>query len=365
MAERAAGLLPETESAPASLDVLIVDDEEANRVSYERALTARGYTCSEASSAAGARSMLDQSEVRLVLLDINLGGDSGLDLLTFIRTSRPATAVVMVTGIDDPNLAIKAIEMGAYGYMVKPVRVSELIINVANALQRRSAEAETRRTMNRLEETVQSRTHDLIGALDDLRHSQAETILRLAKLVEFRDEETGRHVERMSHYCGLLARKLDISEERSRNLQLASQLHDVGKVSIPDGILFKPGKLAPAEMEVMKGHAVAGYRMLSNSASEVIQLGAEIAHSHHERWDGSGYPRQLSGEGIPIEGRLAAVADVFDALTSRRPYRSAFPVGTAIDMMGAQRGKHFDHRVLNAFLKSMKEVEVVRQQYED
>jgi putative two-component system response regulator len=365
MAERAAGVPPETPSTPASLDVLIVDDEEANRVSYERALTARGYTCSEAATAATARSQLDRSEFRLVLLDIHLGKESGLDLLTHIRTTRPSTAVVMVTGIDDPNLAINAIEMGAYGYMVKPVRASELIINVANALYRRGAETEHRRAMNRLEATVQARTNDLVGALDDLQHSQAETILRLAKLVEFRDEETGRHVERMSHYCGLLARKVGMPENESWDMQLASQLHDVGKVSIPDGILFKPGKLAPAEMEVMKGHAVAGYRMLSNSASGVIQIGASIAHSHHERWNGTGYPQQLAGEAIPIEGRIAAVADVFDALTSRRTYRSAFPVGTAIDMMGAQRGEHFDPKILNTFLTSMKDVEIVRQQYED
>jgi cyclic di-GMP phosphodiesterase len=365
MAERAAGMFPETMGAPASSDVLIVDDEEANRVSYERALTARGYTCAEADSAARARALLGQQEFRLVLLDINLGSDSGLDLLTEIRTTRPTTAVVMVTGIDDPNLAMKAIEMGAYGYMVKPVRVSELIINVANALYRRSAEAEHRRAMNKLEDTIKARTSDLVGALDDLQHSQAETILRLAKLVEFRDEDTGRHVERMSHYCGLLARKVGMDDDKSWEVQLASQLHDVGKVSIPDGILFKPGKLAAAEMEVMKGHALAGYRMLTNSASNVIQIGADIAHTHHERWDGSGYPQQLAGDRIPLEGRIAAVADVFDALTSRRPYRSAFPVGTAIDMMGAQRGKHFDPAILNTFLRSMKEVEVVRQQYED
>ena len=365
MAEKAADIFRGSVTATASSDVLIVDDEEANRVAYDRALTSRGYSCEEAASAPEARAILERREYRLVLLDIHLGADSGLDLLTEIRTTRPATAVVMVTGIDDPDLAIKAIAMGAYGYMVKPVRVSELIINVANALYRRSAEADYRRLMIGLEAKVQARTNDLVGALDDLHHSQAETILRLAKLVEFRDEETGRHVERMSQYAGLLARKLGMPEERSMNIQLASQLHDVGKVSIPDGILFKPGKLAPAEMEVMKGHAAAGYRMLANSASHVIQIGAEIAHTHHERWDGSGYPQRLGGEQIPLEGRIAAVADVFDSLTSRRPYRSAFPVGTAIDMMGAERNHHFDPNVLNTFLKSMKEVEVVRQQYED
>jgi cyclic di-GMP phosphodiesterase len=365
MAEGLPGRPDTKQGTAASRDVLIVDDEEGNRIAYNRMLTVQGYTCDEAGDVKSARTKLLEREFRVVLVDINLGSGSGLDLLTEIRTSQPSVAVVMVTGLDNPDVAMKAIETGAYGYMVKPVRSSELIINVANALHRRSAEADHRRTMNRLADMVHQRTTELVGALDDLQHAQADTILRLGKLVEFRDEETGRHVERMSHYCRLLARQLGLPEDDTRSIELASQLHDVGKISIPDGILFKPGKLTPTEMEVMKGHASAGYRMLVNSASTVVQLGAEIAHTHHEKWDGTGYPRNLSGDQIPIEGRIAAVADVFDSLVSRRPYRSAFPIGTAIEMMGAQRNLHFDPRVISTFLKSMKEVEAIRQRYED
>ncbi|TAN33880.1 response regulator [bacterium] len=354
-----------TRLAPNSPDILLVDDEEANRVAYDRTLSASGYTCAEAANASEARAMLQRSAYLLVILDINMPGESGLDLLTHIRTDWPDVAVVMVTGVDDPAQAMKAIEMGAYGYMVKPVRSSELMINVANALFRRSVDAEKMAAMQRLEATVRARTKDLVGALDDLKQSQSETILRLAKLVEFRDEETGRHVERMSHYSRLLARKLGLPESRCAVIQLASQLHDVGKVSVPDGILFKPGKLAPAEFEVMKGHAEAGYRMLANSESEVIQVGATIARTHHERWDGSGYPRNLSEGDIPLEGRIAAVADVFDALTSRRGYRSAFPPGVAVRMIGDERGRQFDPHIVNVFLRAMEEVEVLRQRYED
>ncbi len=356
---------PPNLSATRNLDILLVDDDESNRIACDRTLSDAGYQCDGAEDAFAARAKLEADSYRLVILDINMPGESGLDLLTRIRMDWPAVAVVMVTGVDDPKLALKAIEMGAYGYMVKPVRSSELVINVANALFRRSIDAATRSAVERLETAVKSRTAELLAALEDLHRSQSETILRLAKLVEFRDEQTGRHVERMSQYAALLARKLGIPEGRCEVIRQASQLHDVGKVTVPDGILFKPGKLAPAEFEVMKVHAEAGYRMLANSGSDLIRAGAAIARTHHERWDGTGYPHKLSGDAIPLEGRIASVADVFDALTSRRGYRSAFPPGVAVRMIADERGRQFDPRVVNTFLTAMSEIEVLRERYED
>ncbi len=195
--------------------------------------------------------------------------------------------------------------------------------------------------------------------------SQAETIFRLARMVEFRDEETGHHLHRMSSYCGILARKMGFSEHRCELVRLASQMHDLGKVVVPDGILLKRGKLTPEEFEVIKGHAETGFQMLVGSSSEIVQLGALIARTHHERWDGSGYPRGLAGEDIPLEGRIAAVADVFDALTSDRVYRIALPVESAIEMMRDQRGRHFDPQLLDAFFLAMGEIEAVRHAYAD
>ena len=355
---------PATESSPKA-DILIVEDEEDNRIAYDRMLRPRGFMCDEAVDAMMARSLLAANEYRLVLLDINLPGESGMDLLTYIRTDHPGIAVVMVTGVDDPDQAIRAIEIGAFGYLVKPVRSGELLISVVNGLLRRAVEAEARHNMRRLETAVQERTRELLGALDDLHQSQAETINRLAKLVEFRDEDTGRHVERMSSYCGLIARQMGLPSARCTLVQQAGQLHDVGKVSIPDGILFKPGKLTPAEFEVMKGHAVAGHMMLSGSESQVVQLGAQIALTHHERWDGAGYPAHLSGEEIPLEGRIAAVADVFDALTSRRSYRAAFPLDVALRTLNIENVSHFDPKVLFGFMAAIREVEAVRIKYAD
>jgi cyclic di-GMP phosphodiesterase len=344
-------------------DILIVEDEEDYRIAYDRILRPRGFICHEAADAVAARSLLDANEYRLVLLDVNLPGESGLDLLTYIRTDHPGVAVVMVTGADDPDQAIRAIEIGAFGYLVKPVRSGEVLISVVNGLLRRAVEAEARHTMRRLEADVQERTRELLAALDDLHYSQAETINRLAKMVEFRDEETGRHVERMSSYCGLIARQMGLPSGRCMLVQQAGQLHDVGKVSIPDGILFKPGKLTPTEFEVMKGHAEAGHQMLSGSKSEIVQLGAQIALTHHERWDGAGYPRHLSGEEIPLEGRIAAVADVFDALTSRRSYRAAFPVDVALRTLTTENASHFDPKVIFSFMAAMRQVEAIRTKY--
>jgi response regulator RpfG family c-di-GMP phosphodiesterase len=195
--------------------------------------------------------------------------------------------------------------------------------------------------------------------------AQSETIFRLARVIEFRDEETGHHLQRMSRYCALLADSLGLSGERVEMIRLASQLHDVGKVAVPDSILLKRGELTHAELEVIKSHAETGYRMLAGSSSRVLALGAQIAYTHHERWDGSGYPRGLALEDIPIEGRIAAVADVFDALTSDRAYRAAFPPQTAREMMREQRGAHFQAELLDLFLERRGELEAIRRAYAD
>jgi putative two-component system response regulator len=353
-------------------ELLIVDDDDALRRWGERVLGEQGYTCDGACDASSVRERLQDGSYRLALLDVNMPGESGMELLDHIRRDHPEIGVLMVTGEDSNELAMQAIELGAYGYLVKPIGSGELLINVANALHRWRADAENRRLVERLQAKVQADHQTLEEALQDLELSetkvwvsQAETIFRLARLVEFRDEETGHHLHRMSSYCEILARKHGLPEQRCEFVRLASQLHDVGKVAVPDSILLKRGRLVPEEFEVIKGHAETGYQMLAGSGAEVVQLGALIARTHHERWDGSGYPRGLAGEDIPLEGRIAAVADVFDALTSDRVYRSALPVASAIKMMQDERGRHFDPELLDLFLAAQPEIEVVRQAYAD
>jgi putative two-component system response regulator len=354
-------------------ELLIVDDDQTLRHWTERVVQERGYSCDGVGDVAEARDNLQRSVYQLVLLSVNMPSTSGMELLAHIRSSHPAMAVVMVTGEDDPRLALTAIEHGAYGYMVKPVGPGELMINVANALHRRRHVQESRRVVQRTQATADHRSRALQEALEELQGpanaggwaSQAETIFRLARLVEFRDEESGHHLQRMSCYCEILARRIGLSEPHSELVRLAGQLHDVGKVATPDSLLRKHGKLTAQEFEVVKEHAVTGYKMLAGSSSEVVRLGASIAHCHHERWDGGGYPRGLVGSEIPREARIAAIADVFDALTSDRVYRAAFPVQSAFELLQAGRGSHFDPDMLDAFVAARDEIEAIRHTYTD
>jgi putative two-component system response regulator len=184
----------------------------------------------------------------------------------------------------------------------------------------------------------------------ELERSYHETLRRLARAVEFRDNDTGEHIERMSSFCELIARGLGLDEQQCALIRAASTLHDAGKIAIPDEILLKPGSLTDRERAIMQTHAATGHQLLTGSASPLLQLAASIALTHHERFDGTGYPRRMAGHDIPIEGRIAAVADVFDALTSDRVYRPALPIDEAIELMDAERGRHFDPIILDTFL---------------
>jgi cyclic di-GMP phosphodiesterase len=253
-------------------------------------------------------------------------------------------------------VAEEALGHGAYGYVIKPFSSNEILINVANGLRRRQLEIESRRHRELLEQAVRDRTAALTSSLKELRHSREETIERLARAAETRDDATGRHIKRVSLYCHLLARAIGLDGDRCELIRIVSPLHDIGKIAIPDRILLKPGPLTAEERTIMQGHAEAGYHMLLGSGEELLDLAATIARTHHERYDGAGYPCRLAGTGIPIEGRIAGVADAFDALTSDRVYRPAVPLEETLEVMRAGRGTQFDPEVLDAFLDSLGEV---------
>ena len=352
--------------------LLLVDDEDALRRWERRVLEAQRFECQEAADVPQARAALEADSFELALLDVNLPGESGIDLLSEIRADHSDTAVVMVTGEDDLRLATRAIELGAYGYMVKPVRAGELLINVTNALYRRRREVELTRRLEDLKTSRQDAEQDLRQALrsnghplDPIALLESEAVRTLVRLAEFRDAQTGQHLVRMSRYAELIGLSLGLDASFCAELRLASELHDVGKVAIPDRILLKPGTLTSAERRVMETHTDIGHSILSGSGSELLRLAASIALTHHERWDGNGYPRGLAGTQIPLEGRIAAVADVFDALTSDRVYRPAFPVGMALEMMEAERGRHFEERMLQALHDGFEQVEAIRSEFGD
>ena len=363
-----------TDDTPATdrTKLLIVDDEEPVRRALERILERRGYECTTAKDAVTAREALAGDSFALVLSDVNMPGESGLQLIKTTVVDHPDTATVMCTGLDDADLARTAIEIGAYGYIVKPFEPNEILIAVMNALRRRALEIENRHHREHLEDMVKARTSELWTAISDLertqkelRLSREETIERLSVAAEFKDMETATHIRRMSLYCALLAERMGFDAARCEQIRLASQMHDVGKIGIPDHILSKPGPLTAEEWKIMKQHSAIGHRILSNSGSDLLNLAAVIALTHHERMDGTGYPQGLVEDDLPVEGKIAAVADVFDALTTNRVYRKAFSLGEALEIMRQGKGDHFDPKILDCFFDAMDRVLGIKELHGD
>ncbi|MFO0751314.1 MAG: response regulator [Myxococcota bacterium] len=353
--------------------VLIVDDELPVRKLLGRIVSQLGHQCTTAAHAEeGVTRLREAPDIELVLTDVRMPGTSGLDLATQIRVEFPDTAVVMVSGVDDPETASKAIDQGVYGYVLKPFRGSEIQITVMNALRRREVEIENRRHRGQLAELVAERTVELRHTLQllastntRLKQAQEEIIKRLSIASEVRDEETGAHILRMSAYSTILAEEAGLEPEQVELIRVASPLHDVGKIGVPDSILRKPGKHTPEEFEIMKQHAVFGWKTLVGTGFALLDIAAVIAHTHHERWDGTGYPRGLKGPQIPIEGRIVAIADVWDALTTKRVYKPAFSIEVSLDIMRKGRASHFDPQLVDAFLHRFDDIIAIARRFPD
>lgn len=356
--------------------ILIVDDEDANVRLLQRVLQASGFEDLE--STTDPRQVLRIFETfhpDLVLLDLRmpyLDGYAVLDQLSAKIPPQTYLPVLVLTADITPDAKRRALSIGAKDFLTKPFDQIEVVLRVRNLLETRLFHVELQKHNEILEERVRERTAHLWEAVQRLTESEAatreateETIRRLALAAELRDEETGWHIERMSRYAALLADRIGMDSSRCELIRLASSMHDVGKIGVPDRILLKRGQLSAAEQEAIKQHPKIGYRILSESKSEVLQVAATIALSHHERFDGNGYPEGLAGEGIPIEGRIAAIADVFDAMTSNRVYRKAFPLGKALEMMKAERGRHFDPAFLDLFIDSLDDALAIMEQYPD
>jgi putative two-component system response regulator len=323
--------------------LLIVDDEPRVRQVLAGMLSSQGADCTTAASVREARELLARGDgFELVVSDLHMPEESGADFVRSLVRGPRTVATLVISGDDDPDTAAAVIDLGACGYITKPFSLNEIVIAVHNALRRRQLELDRQRTRDRREKALQE-----------------ETVRRLAAAAELRDLDTGEHLERISDYVAIVARRLGFTEDRIQLLRVASTMHDVGKIGIPDQVLLKPGKLTFEERLLMQEHPEIGHAILADSEAELLRLGGLLALTHHERWDGTGYPRQLRGEAIPIEGRIVAVADVFDALTSDRIYRPAFPVEEALEIMIAERGRHFDPRVFDAFYSALDEIVAV------
>ena len=332
--------------------ILLVDDEPMNLHLLKRVL-ADDYTPLFAKNGPEALDRAARNGPDLILLDVMMPGMDGYavceELKADARTAK--IPVIFVTAMNDVQDETRGFEAGAVDYISKPVSPPLVRARIRTHLALRD--------QNRhLEEKVRERTAEL-------RQTRLDIIHRLGRAAEFRDNETGYHVIRMSHCCRLLAEKAGLDDEARHVILQASPMHDVGKIGIPDRILLKPGPLEPDEWELMKRHPEFGAQIIGQHDSSLLRMAATIAMTHHEKWDGSGYPQGLAEERIPIHGRITALADVFDALTSERPYKKAWSVEDAFDFVRDQAGRHFDPNLAELFLSSREEVIAIRKRWSE
>jgi len=327
-------LFPETNAAspaPPRRRVLIVDDDNLVRDTLRFVLEDAGYDVWATAHGADALAVLESQPIDIVLSDIFMPGMNGFDLLKQIRQRRPEVPVILVTGFGNIEMARQALKEGATDFITKPYNVHEIPILIERNLTRHTLES--------------SRTRDL---QEEVQRSYRATLEALLAALDTRDTETEGHSERVAAYTMLIAHQLDLPEEELPHIERGALLHDIGKIGVPDHILYKPGPLTPDEWEIMKQHPVIGYRMCMKV--EMLRPAAPIVLHHHERWDGKGYPHGLSGEEIPLGARIFAIADTLDAMTSDRPYRKALSFAQAREEIERCAGTQFDPELVRVFL---------------
>ncbi|MDE1150793.1 MAG: response regulator [Azospirillaceae bacterium] len=338
--------------------ILVVDDLPANIELMEGVLGAAGYNnITGTTNPREGLALYESMRPDLVLLDFRM---PGLDGPAFIRAANALVPgirppILVVTAQGDEQTRRSALEAGARDFISKPFALWEMLARVQNLLELQMLLKDKENQASRLEAAVAERTREL-------EHTHLEVVRRLCAVGEFRDDETGRHVNRIGALSGRLAVLAGCLDADADLIASAAPLHDIGKVAIPDAILLKPGRLTDPEWQVMKTHAEAGASILTGSRIPVLDLAADIAISHHEKWDGSGYPNALSGESIPLPGRIVAVVDVFDALLSHRPYKEPWPVEKVIAHMQAESGRHFDPTLVDLLVRNVDEMLVLRRE---
>ena len=340
--------------------ILIVDDQPANVTLIEKMLDIDGYiNVISTTDPTQVESIYLEQNSDLVLLDLNMPVMDGYQVLSKIREVDPDyPPIIVLTAQSDRESRIKALDMGARDFVAKPFDRVELMTRIRNMLEVRIMTNAMKNQNKVLDGMVKVRTQEL-------NDTRLEVIRRLGRAAEYRDDMTGNHIIRMSRYSQLLALAAGMSEVEAEILLNASPMHDIGKIGIPDSVLLKPGKLDPDEWKIMQTHVDIGVEILSGSDSELMNMAAEVAQNHHEKWDGTGYPRALAGEDIPLTGRIVAIADVFDALTTERSYKNAWSVEESVAFLKEQKGKHFEPRLVDLFIEILPDILNIRTQYSE
>ncbi len=346
--------------AGADARILVVEDEEPIRRSLARLLERAGYTCSTAANPAEARQLLANGAFALMLCDVTMPGESGFTLLAHVNEAHPDIAVIMMTAVDSPHAADPASTLGTYGYILKPFDTNVILINVVGALLQRAEKLAARSHDSQSESDIANHVAELGEIVDRLYHedrsrlwSREGTARHAALVAEWREPETDSHLHRLSTHAARLAFLAGMASDAVEDLRIASQLHDIGKVSIPEAILLKTRLLTEEERLIMQGHTETGFKMLEGFESPVCRLGSIVALSHHERFDGNGYPHGLSGEAIPLEGRIVAIADVYDALRNKRPYKRAYSQTESLEILRHRRRAQLDPELLDLFISDL------------
>ncbi len=333
--------------------ILVVDDDAAIRTVLCEYLGSREFVCLLASNVDQAINILDSERVDIILVDVNLQGKSGFDLINYVNIHYPNVPCIVVTGFDDWEVAKVAIDVGAYGYIVKPFSFTEILVNIENALRRKNLESLRKNYEEQINRAVSEKTQDLQSVIFRMHSILHGTVMAISTLVETRDPYTAGHQRRVASLASAIAQEMGLSKVRVENIYTAGLIHDIGKVAIPAEILNKPGKLDELEFGLIKRHPLIGYSILKD-----VDFGFpvhEIVYQHHERIDGSGYPRGLKGSAILIEARIIAVADVVEAIASHRPYRPSLGIDFALNEISEHRKKRYDSDVVECCIRLFRE----------